>query len=539
MTYFKQQNISANGIATNGASAGLGDSSGDLLGAAAADPTRGSLLSSDCYARYGHRILLAYCLTAALSIAAAQSLLLALIAYWLLVSARGSFRDLSSASDRRATRVLSAPMAAWFVIQIITAICGIDPARSLTEAVKSSVFLLLPFAVAASFASPTLPRKERISRLETYIAAFLLGQSVAALHTILSELTSYELPSIVPGAVTESGQLVLIIPLVLGSAFYALTADSLKDNLRISIFGYHVSPQLYVGTLFTALLVVAWPGAILLDDSAAGTVVFRLIALVAILALALPPLRRGAPGMKEKLRSTARTFHLELIQLVWPAAALLFAALLINLKRGPWFGVFAELAVLGYLLSKRFLFWSVALSFIVILSVSPARTRVENLDEHFAISGGRKEMWNLGLEIVQRHPLGVGMHNARYMRELDPAIPSTHRHMHNNLLNVTVETGWLGLSVYLWWMWSVFCLGFGMWRRNSGAKDRLSRQLGMIALCFSVALLGWQFAGTVEYNFGDGEIRLIALVYMGLLLTLRRFLLPGGYGLEAATSTAA
>jgi hypothetical protein len=33
-------------------------------------------------------------------------------------------------------------------------------------------------------------------------------------------------------------------------------------------------------------------------------------------------------------------------------------------------------------------------------------------------------------------------------------------------------------------------------------------------------LLAWQIAGTVEYNFGDSEIRLIAFVFIGLLITI-------------------
>ena len=211
-----------------------------------------------------------------------------------------------------------------------------------------------------------------------------------------------------------------------------------------------------------------------------------------------------------------------------PAAALLFAAFVINLKRGPWLGVFVELAVIGFLLSRRLLFWSVVLSFLVLLTLSPARTRVANMNEHFSISGGRKEMWELGIEIAQRYPLGLGADNARFMRELDPGIPETHRHMHNNLLNVLVERGWIGLSVYLWWMGSIIAYGLKLWRNAREAKDRVARQLGVFALCLTVALIGWQVSGLVEYNFGDGEIRLVAFLFMGLLLAIGNFLSGAG-----------
>ena len=36
----------------------------------------------------------------------------------------------------------------------------------------------------------------------------------------------------------------------------------------------------------------------------------------------------------------------------------------------------------------------------------------------------------------------------------------------------------------------------------------------------SVGLIGWQVAGLVEYNFGDGEVRLIALMFMGFITVM-------------------
>ena len=480
-----------------------------------------ALFNWNAYSRYAHRFLLAYCLSAALSIAAAQTILLLLIASWVItVVCSGSFVDLNS-RKLKVPLSIAAPMFSWFLIGAVTAVSGIEPLRSLLEVFRSSVFLLLPFAVLCSFFPQESGKLDLLGRLESYIAAVLLGQSIAAMHTVLCVLGNYQIPMLLPGAVTESGQLVLVIPLLLASTFYALSTDALKNQLNVSLFGVRVSPQLYAGVFFMTLLVIAWPGTILLDDASFGTVVFRLLALVGVLLLAIPPLRRGAPSIRDKIGRASKTLHVELFQLLWPAAALLFAALLINLKRGPWLGVFVELLVLGYFLSKRLMFWSVAVTFFVLLTLSPARMRVENFDEHFAISGGRQEMWNLGFEIIQRYPLGVGIHNARFMRELDPAIPHTHRHMHNNLLNVAVETGWIGLGVYLWWMFSLLRLAFSMWNNSRNGKDRISKQVGVISLCLGVALLGWQVAGLVEYNFGDGEIRLIALFYMGLLLTIQ------------------
>jgi len=480
------------------------------------------LVNPKRFSSLSQNVLLLYCLTAALSIAASQLLLLSLTAYWLVVSWKCP-ADRISANDRQVL-LLSTPITLWFCANLLSALAGIDPLRSLSETIKTSVFLLLPFIVYSSFTIVPLSAREFLGRIESYVVALLLGQSLAAIHTVAEELLPGHLPPIIPGPLTESGQLVLVLPLVFATAFHAITAHGHRSDFSFRVLGLRLAPQFYASFLFMALLIVAWPGAILWEESSNfNTLIFRLCALLLVLGLAVPPLFRGTPALRENLVAFSRTFRVELLRLVWPASALLFAALLVNLKRGPWLGVFVELLVLGYLLSKRLLFWSVIISFVLLLSFSPARTRMANLNEHFSIEGGRKEMWELGEEIAQRFPLGLGTNNARYMRELDPNIPQTHRHMHNNFLNVLVETGWIGLLTYFWWMIATLRFGFSLWKKYSSSGDRVIAQLGALALCLSIALLGWQVSGMVEYNFGDGEIRLIALLYMGLLLSLDRF----------------
>ena len=503
--------------------------SSDLARAEAADDhapsgasdTQSGYLSAEAFARFSHRALLVYCCVAALSIAAAQISLISTMLYWIVL-------EISRArSSNRARRTLpgfmvvyTAPVLSWCIISFLTAFTGIDPIRSLMEASKTCVFLLLPLMIYSSLTITALTSRQFLARIESYVGALIFGQCLAALHTVFSSVFPALLPEKVPGPLTESGQLVLILPLVMMSAFYALSSSTAKEDLSVTIFGKRLSPQLYAGLLFLALLVVAWPSTLPGDATLAP---LRIGALAAVLLLAIPPLRRGAPEMKKKIETVSKALHLDLFQLVWPASALLFAALLINLKRGPWIGVFFELILLGFILSRRLLVWSVGLFLLVIFAVGPARSRVASFSDHFFISGGRMEMWELGEEIAQRFPMGLGLNNARYMRELDPSIPEAHRHMHNNALNVLVETGWIGLSVYLWWMYAIISFGFRLWLSNRDAKDRMVRQVGAIALGISIAFVGWQISGMFENNFGDGEIRLIALFYMGLLLALGHF----------------
>ncbi|MCB0359775.1 MAG: hypothetical protein KDD44_09065, partial [Bdellovibrionales bacterium] len=114
------------------------------------------------------------------------------------------------------------------------------------------------------------------------------------------------------------------------------------------------------------------------------------------------------------------------------------------------------------------------------------------------------------------YPLGLGPDNADFMQQLDARLPDSHRHMHNNFLNVAVENGWLGLLTFLWWMGAVIFSAFSTWRR---AKER-DVFTAQASLAIGVALVGWQVAGVAEYNFGDGEVRIIAMFLMGLVLAL-------------------
>ena len=116
-------------------------------------------------------------------------------------------------------------------------------------------------------------------------------------------------------------------------------------------------------------------------------------------------------------------------------------------------------------------------------------------------------MWNLGIEIFSRYPLGLGYDNSEFMRTMDPSLPITHRHMHNNLINIGIETGFLGLAAYSWFLFVVFKI----------AKKSYLETKDIVLLCLAMSLAGWQVAGLVEYNFGDSEILFIALLIVACL----------------------
>ncbi len=195
---------------------------------------------------------------------------------------------------------------------------------------------------------------------------------------------------------------------------------------------------------------------------------------------------------------------------------LIVFALLINLKRGPWFAVFVTSSLFFLATSyKRFLT-------VVVLAVSlcflpPIYHRLLDFHEHFFIAGGRFDMWKLGFQLIERFPLGIGFSNSDMMRKFDPALPLLHRHMHNNFLNVTLENGIFVGVIFVWWFAKLILGGFreslSGWTRQRLVTDRYR----ILILSFTLTTLSLQIAGVVEYNFGDGEIRYMYLLLIGLM----------------------
>jgi hypothetical protein len=195
---------------------------------------------------------------------------------------------------------------------------------------------------------------------------------------------------------------------------------------------------------------------------------------------------------------------------------LLAAAMLVNLKRGPWLGVaVGSLLFLG-VYSKRFLVPLLVLMLLAIALVAPIRDRLAASSQHFFIAGGRSAIWEVGSDLALKYPLGIGFANSPFLQKFDPSIPSELKHFHNNFLNITVEGGWLALALFIWWIASLMRLAF---ERRSRAPD------SVLAVAAGCAILSWQVAGIVEYNFGDSEVLLVAYLVVGILIALRRPLL--------------
>ena len=201
---------------------------------------------------------------------------------------------------------------------------------------------------------------------------------------------------------------------------------------------------------------------------------------------------------------------------LWGMLAIQAAGLLINFKRGSWFCA-AILAGLALLTQLRWRAWVMLLLLTTaFFALPPVQTRMGQLRREFdSDGGGRLTMWcRVVPYLIRAHPEGVGYGclTNEMMRQAHPKVERDRNHVHANWGQVLVETGWLGLGIYLLWMGKALVdgvRGIGS-MRTAAWKDRA---LGVAVLMMFVGLL---LNGLVEYNFGDTELMFIYAVLMGL-----------------------
>lgn len=387
-------------------------------------------------------------------------------------------------------RVLSLPyirpLVLFLAYSCFSAFFGLQPISSLKQ-LSGLLFFLLIVPLYATGLSRT-----GTSRV---LFALLLGQSVASFHSVLEAAFPQWIGRLFIGAVSESGQLTLTILLALGLAVACRFTPSAGERARIRL------------TLREVALCVASTAAYFtlgLSGHLPVPIGVR-VAFASLLALYFCYV--FVPLVIALLRNQLQDDRIA-ASLLCSICPVLLAALLFNLKRGPWLGVTVGVFTFFFLYYRRLLL-PLGLILIVLASgVGPVRERLAQSSQHFFISGGRSTIWAVGTELAVQYPLGIGFENSSFLRDFAPEIPPELVHFHNNILNITVETGWLGIFIFLWWLVVLvrYCFSPGI----SVEKKPLARSIGC-------AVLSWQAAGLVEYNFGDSEVFLVVLLCLSIL----------------------
>lgn len=195
------------------------------------------------------------------------------------------------------------------------------------------------------------------------------------------------------------------------------------------------------------------------------------------------------------------------------------------------------LLVFLFLSGRRLILPAVVTLLVLLFLMDPVRARLAQSVEHFFISGGRSSIWEVGVELASRFPLGIGYENCQILNLYSREIPPELEHFHSNVLNVLVEHGWIGLALYCWWLLSLWARAFPRFATHRESptpapppptsekeltpefsRERNTKSSHYILRGLGCGLLSWQCAGLVEYNFGDSEVMLLAFLMSGLLV---------------------
>ena len=203
------------------------------------------------------------------------------------------------------------------------------------------------------------------------------------------------------------------------------------------------------------------------------------------------------------------------------AAVFCGVSFILHFKRGVWFSFAATLPLLALAARRvRPLLWLAVLAGLA-LALPQTRGRLQSLQTEFSVrKGGRWTLWTeVAPVLIRQHPMGMGISAVtnedfrRVSKQMEPKL----NHLHNNVLQVLLETGWIGLTAWLVWMTAVLRL---MVRNVRGfSKEKVLPRMMAIAILSS--FLGLMLNGLVEYNFGDSEIFMLLCLAMGASDALR------------------
>lgn len=190
--------------------------------------------------------------------------------------------------------------------------------------------------------------------------------------------------------------------------------------------------------------------------------------------------------------------------------------LILHFKRGVWISTAISVGLILFIKRRWRTIAALCLCAFVLILVPQVQERLSQLPEEFSEQqGGRWVLWTqVGPKLIAENPWGIGWHAARHEDFVEHAeyVQPNLDHLHNNILQVTLELGVVGGIVWVGWMvWTLWFM-HRIFRRTISEKSRhaglaLGTMMGFVALLLN---------GMVENNFDDSEIMLLFCMLIGI-----------------------
>lgn len=168
-------------------------------------------------------------------------------------------------------------------------------------------------------------------------------------------------------------------------------------------------------------------------------------------------------------------------------------------SRSGYFAAAAGLLIVGLLKNKVIAIFILALAlFWQALLPTAMRERIEmtKTKRGYDISAKQRFiMWETGQEIIASNPiLGSGIDAAHFFDTTAKGYTARTWHsFHNSYIQQAVETGLVGLGIYLWLFFAMIAMG---WRLYRLGEDETKKGLGLGLIAAVVAFMAGNFAGS-------------------------------------------
>jgi len=204
--------------------------------------------------------------------------------------------------------------------------------------------------------------------------------------------------------------------------------------------------------------------------------------------------------------------------------AMMILALLFSLTRGVWVAYVVVLFLLGTIRGGKTLLGVAGgivllggLLFSAGAGVQERAWKAFDLKENL----GRSQIWLANWDMVKDRPLfGLGYGNYRKFR--DPyyqRYPKADHsgHAHNSFLQITVDSGLIGLAAFLAFFMVLLRIGWQAYQLLPPTAEPLRS----FTLGAWLSIIGFLIGGMTQHNFGDAEVVIVMWTVAGILVKMR------------------
>ncbi|MFB0563088.1 MAG: O-antigen ligase family protein [Candidatus Lokiarchaeia archaeon] len=210
----------------------------------------------------------------------------------------------------------------------------------------------------------------------------------------------------------------------------------------------------------------------------------------------------------------------------------ILTATVFSYARAVWLGLIGGLIFMAILRSKRLLLSILAgiivcSIFILIFPSSQFAQRAVGTFKSRRSVVVRTEFWEGSLRILKDYPItGLGWEGFRlaYPRYKPAKGRYLVCHAHNNFVDVAVDSGLLGLGIFIWLLITIYKVSFHIFKELDDGYFK------GIAWGFLGSLTAFLIAGLSQYNFGDSEVVMLFYFLLAIVMVIPRIAEKGtGY----------